>query len=485
MKTTEIHWEVTNQCNLHCSYCRSDSGKPRLNELSTAEALAILKKVSDAGIKRICYTGGEPFFRPDFKDLLEETVRLKMKAAVITNATLIDQKTISLIKALKVELSISLDGAAPDINDRQRGAGTFSKALKVIELCRSSGIKPYLCATISHDNIGHLESLMQFAADHDSPIRFKEISVGGRASDSYGGLLSPREESRLKDFVPAIIKEIFEDETVITDEDCWADGRSLFMSAEGDLYFCNEIFVRQPGLKLGNAKSFDFNRDFKKSQAKLKCCSGALVSKNTAILYRTPFACEFLADLNSPIETLKKLYQELDNLYEGIGEDCSQCRENDCMGYIWLLKAEANRLYRSGTPLVQINEGPTFIHSFPKDESGGLNLSARYPVCSQVDCSGRVCLIRKKRPLVCHIYPGGLETLENGKIVWVMHLDCLYVKKMEEQGLINNLGDKFVSIINRISPPLLNEIMETYKAVNAISAFPNGSNKFKILKGGI
>ena len=48
MKTNEIHWEVTNFCNLHCYYCRSNSGKPTVDELSTNEALNALKKFHDA-----------------------------------------------------------------------------------------------------------------------------------------------------------------------------------------------------------------------------------------------------------------------------------------------------------------------------------------------------------------------------------------------------------------------------------------------------
>jgi len=477
MKTREIHWEITNQCNLHCRYCRSSSGKPRADELSTQAALEALKKFSLAGIKRICFTGGEPFSRSDFQELIKAAVHLKLKVSVITNGTLIDSAMLDLIEALKIELSLSLDSVTPSINDKQRGTNVFSKVLKVLDECQSRKIKLQLYATISKENLDQLDSLAIFAKKHGSRINFREISSGGRLGDNHDLLLSSSEREILKNF---------EGKKNPRDEKCWANGESLFMSSTGDLYICNEIFVRQPNSKIGNIKSFVFGKGFaSKKISDYNCCYGAIAGKKAVILFNTDNGCELLDNLNAPIETIKELYKALDDCYADITNYCFQCREPDCLGYIWLLKSESRRLYQANVPLIKINDGPTFIHSFPTDAAGHPDVSVKYPKCSQVDCSGRVCLIRKKRPLACRLYPVGLETLEDGTVAWVVHLDCLFIKKMDEQGTLNEFEEKFLSILKRISQSLLDEIITTYKEVDEISLFLDGSNNFKVLKGGV
>jgi len=152
------------------------------------------------------------------------------------------------------------------------------------------------------------------------------------------------------------------------------------------------------------------------------------------------------------------------------------------MGYIWLLREEANRLYEQGVPLVQINNGPTFIHSFPSTLQGRLDLSVRYPPCSQLCTDGRRCSIHPDRPLVCRLYPLGLETKSNGTIVWALHLDCLHVRRMKERDVLSNFEHRAQQIINNLSPQLLNEIVTTYNSVDAISSFPYGENNYSILE---
>lgn len=478
MKTSEIHWEITNQCNLQCNYCRSNSGKPAEDELSKNESLEAIKKFKNAGIKRICFTGGEPFSRADFKELIKFAVDIGIEVSIITNGTLINSDELDLIQSLNIKLNLSLDSITPLINDRLRGKNVHSLVLNVLEECKKRKLNLQLYATISKKNLSQLDSLVVFAKKYGNRIHFKEISTGGRLKDNNKLLLSPSEKEKLKNFE--------NENTIAIDEKCWADGESIFMSSNGSLYLCNEIFVRQPNLKIGNIKSFDFSKKFaSKKDSNCNCCYGAIIGEKAVTLFNTENECEFINNLNAPINTLSNLYKELDECYKDIKNYCFSCKEKDCMGYTWLLKSEARRLYNANIPLVKINDGPTFIHSFPIKENGSPDVSIESPICGQIDCSGRICLIRSKRPLVCHMYPVGLETLKDGTVVWAIHLDCLFIKKLDEQKTLNEFENKFQMILNRISIPLLDEIISTYKKVDEISIFLNGDNKFKILKGGI
>lgn len=187
-------------------------------------------------------------------------------------------------------------------------------------------------------------------------------------------------------------------------------------------------------------------------------------------------------NLVSKIKTLKQFYNELDALYKDIEAKCLECNDPDCVGYIWLLKQEADQLYEQGVPLMEINNESVFIHSFPMMSTGEINVSVKYPLCSQICSDKRQCSIYKSRPLVCRLYPIGLETTKGGKIVWVLHSDCFYIRNLEMRSLLSDFEYRVLLIINQISPQLMTKIIKTYCAVDAISVFPNGENNYSILR---
>ena len=53
---------------------------------------------------------------------------------------------------------------------------------------------------------------------------------------------------------------------------------------------------------------------------------------------------------------------------------------------------------------------------------------------------------------------------------------------MEERGTLPNFERRVRNIINNLSPELLEEIVETYRAVDAISSFPDGENNYSSLQ---
>lgn len=186
--------------------------------------------------------------------------------------------------------------------------------------------------------------------------------------------------------------------------------------------------------------------------------------------------------LGPAIETVPQLYNELEVLYEGIENDCFECRDPDCVGYVWLLKRESKRLYKKGVPIVQVNDGPSFIHSFLTKPDGTLDIGAPYPSCSQLCTDSRRCKIHADRPLTCRFYPIGLETLTDGTIVWALHHDCLHARRLGERGTLQEFEMKARSIVRRLSEKLRAEIVGTYHEVHSVSAFPTGPNNYSILE---
>ena len=53
---------------------------------------------------------------------------------------------------------------------------------------------------------------------------------------------------------------------------------------------------------------------------------------------------------------------------------------------------------------------------------------------------------------------------------------------MEGRGTFPDFEGRVRNVINTLSPKLLEEIVETYRAVNAISSFAYGENNYSTLK---
>src|SRR3954467_3594423 len=61
-----VVWEITLACNLKCVHCGSRAGHRRAGELSTAEAIDVVRQLAELGTREISIIGGEAFVRKDW-----------------------------------------------------------------------------------------------------------------------------------------------------------------------------------------------------------------------------------------------------------------------------------------------------------------------------------------------------------------------------------------------------------------------------------
>jgi len=159
-----VVWNITRNCNLRCVHCYNDSGANRAcNEVSTAEAKAVINDLAGFGVPSVLYSGGEPLMRPDLFELIEHTVDRGLRAVISTNGTLITPEVARRIKQLGVSyVGISLDGIGP-INDKFRGVeGAFDRAVRGIRNCQEAGVRVGLRLTLTRRNVQDLEQLFDF-----------------------------------------------------------------------------------------------------------------------------------------------------------------------------------------------------------------------------------------------------------------------------------------------------------------------------------
>ncbi|NGO73396.1 radical SAM protein [Streptomyces boncukensis] len=152
-RTTVGHrlWIYTNfDCNLACAYCcAASSPKAAARRFGPELASAACGEFLAQGGREVLFTGGEPFLHPDLGGLVAAAAGLER--TVLTNAMVFARgnrrRTLEELDR-DVVLQISLDSATPELHDRHRGAGSWTRALGGIELARSLGFRVRVAATL-------------------------------------------------------------------------------------------------------------------------------------------------------------------------------------------------------------------------------------------------------------------------------------------------------------------------------------------------
>lgn len=146
-------WLYTNfDCNLRCDYCcvRSSPKAPR-RALGLERVRRIASEAGALGVGEIFVTGGEPFLLEEIGDIVAACA-VAVPTTVLTNGMLFVGRRLELLRRLprdRVTLQISLDSPTPERHDLHRGAGSWARAWKGIELARAEGFRVRLAATVA------------------------------------------------------------------------------------------------------------------------------------------------------------------------------------------------------------------------------------------------------------------------------------------------------------------------------------------------
>src|SRR6476646_10840814 len=115
-----VVWNLTRTCNLKCVHCYTSSEARKYpDELTTAQAKAVLDDLSEFKVPAVLFSGGEPLVRPDLFELSAYARDRGLHVVLSTNGTLIDRAKAKRLKELEFAyVGISLDSAIPAIHDQ-------------------------------------------------------------------------------------------------------------------------------------------------------------------------------------------------------------------------------------------------------------------------------------------------------------------------------------------------------------------------------
>lgn len=170
-----LQWHISERCNLRCQHCYQDNYKNN-NELSFETLVSIfdhfkrfLSQLEELAMHKVTahinITGGEPFVRKDFFELLEifYAHRNLLSFGILSNGSFIDENCAKHLKQLSPRfVQISVEGNE-ETHDQLRGTGHFQACIGALKHLKKQQIKTLISFTAHQKNYQQFQEVAQIA----------------------------------------------------------------------------------------------------------------------------------------------------------------------------------------------------------------------------------------------------------------------------------------------------------------------------------
>jgi radical SAM protein with 4Fe4S-binding SPASM domain len=188
-------WELTLKCNLACGHCGSRAGDKRDDELSTAEAMDLVRQMADLGISEVTLEGGEAYLRADWLDIARAITAAGMDCSMVTGGYGISRELARRMKDAGIKnVSVSVDGLAAT-HDHIRGrSGSFHRCFETFGHFRAVGIPFSANTQVNRLSAPEVPALYEHLRDAGvSAWQVQLTAPMGNAADRASWILQPAE----------------------------------------------------------------------------------------------------------------------------------------------------------------------------------------------------------------------------------------------------------------------------------------------------
>ena len=291
---------LTYRCTQRCAMCNFPQRVRRgAEEIPGERAKEIIGELARMGAYGVSFYGGEPLLRSDIVELAAFAHRAGLTVHIPTNGMLLtDSVARALVEAGVDLITLSMDGATPEMHDRQRGVpGAFARLGEAVRNVLSArrllgrGCHCALAATLTEGNVDDVAGIVNAARrlGADTLSVFEAQDLGGlsqpSAAERAASLLRANErlreeKMRLPDFIDNseayldYCRRLFSGERPVLR--CFAPYTDIFIDAYEDVYACNYFFgMAQPVGNLGGGSVREFWRStaYDSARRELKGCA--------------------------------------------------------------------------------------------------------------------------------------------------------------------------------------------------------------------
>jgi MoaA/NifB/PqqE/SkfB family radical SAM enzyme len=162
--------QVTNRCNMKCSFCNFGlhASQPE-DELTTKDYQIISRKLAKAGCLMLSIEGGEPLLRPDLTEIIKALSKYHFPV-LYTNGWFIDPGIAKSLFATGVtQVGISIDFPDAARHDRNRSiTGAFERACNAVDVLRRQaphgGRQVHIMSVLMEENQNDMDALLRLSA---------------------------------------------------------------------------------------------------------------------------------------------------------------------------------------------------------------------------------------------------------------------------------------------------------------------------------
>jgi radical SAM protein with 4Fe4S-binding SPASM domain len=203
-----LHFNVTNTCNLGCSFCYIDAVKAKTAQIPIERVRTLASEARSVGGLRVIVSGGEAFIRKDWWDILDAFAAEGFVLSIVTNGTLLTQATVDRLGSFDdLTVLVSLDGDA-DHHDVIRGRrGAHKTTVAGIKRLQAAGVAVQINATIIKSNFADVPYLTRLARELGISMRLSLLNAyNGRGQAVVAEALNVEEIQRLSAYCHEVRK---------------------------------------------------------------------------------------------------------------------------------------------------------------------------------------------------------------------------------------------------------------------------------------
>lgn len=183
MSPMRVELELTEQCNLFCSFCYNSQ-----NPVVSQKASDIISRLYDENVMEIILTGGEPMLHPNFEALYLRCCELFSKVMVQTNGTKITKSVANFFAQTGIfGVNVSLHGLQEVHETLTKVPGSFDSAVTGIAHLLSAGVNVASNFVLTSVNAGCLPAtidyLYELGVREITLTRFTPTGVGARNAE--------------------------------------------------------------------------------------------------------------------------------------------------------------------------------------------------------------------------------------------------------------------------------------------------------------
>ena len=244
-----IELETTYLCNLRCTYCYSDAGRKRNDELSFQQLVDVVQQAKALGARKVVLLGGgEPCMDKRLCDLIDEIHHRDLSVELFTNGTLIDQSLAKFLFERHVAVVVKVNSMRPDIQDLLAGVPDclprIHRGLQHLKEAgypddrHGLGIQTVIC----RQNLDEMEDLWRWVRRQNIQPYFEILTQQGRCETNENLLVSPQTLAELFARLSTIDREEFghhwTPQPPIAGHQCQRHLYSILVRANGEIRPC-------------------------------------------------------------------------------------------------------------------------------------------------------------------------------------------------------------------------------------------------------